>query len=128
MGQGYLLDSNAIIDFCGGKLPSGSMQKMSQIVDAGFHISSIVKIETLGFNGSEAGMQRLESFIALANMVYIDNEVIKKTIDLRKAQKVKLGDAIIAATAIVSNFDLLSHNLADFKNIPNLIVIDPYTL
>ncbi len=61
-------------------------------------------------------------------MFYINDDVIQKTIDLRKMQKIKLGDAIIAATALVYNFDLLSHNLADFKNVPSLKVVDPYTL
>ncbi len=50
MGQGYLLDTNAVIDYVGGKLPLVSMQKMNEIVDAGFNISPVVKIEALGFN------------------------------------------------------------------------------
>lgn len=50
MGQGYLLDTNAVIDYVGGKLPLVSMQKMNEIVDAGFNISPVVKIEAPGFN------------------------------------------------------------------------------
>ncbi|CAN5393106.1 hypothetical protein BH10BAC3_BH10BAC3_30350 [soil metagenome] len=40
----------------------------------------------------------------------------------------KLGDAIIAATALVHNLTLLSPNTADFKNITGLVVIDPHAL
>ncbi len=72
-------------------------------------------------------MQKLENMLNLADMFYINDNVIQKTIDLRKAHKIKLGDAIIAATALVYNFDLLSHNSVDFKNIPGLTVIDPYS-
>lgn len=39
-----------------------------------------------------------------------------------------MPDAIIAATALVYHHTLVSRNLADFKKIPGLIVIDPYTL
>ena len=50
MGQGYLMDTNAAIDYCGGKMPTVAMQKMHQIADNGFNISPIVKIEALGFD------------------------------------------------------------------------------
>ena len=73
-------------------------------------------------------MQKLEGLIALAKMFYIDDNIIQKTIDLRKAYKIKLGDAIIAATALEHNLNLLSRNLTDFKNIPKLTVIDPHSL
>jgi predicted nucleic acid-binding protein len=38
----------------------------------------------------------------------------------------KLGDAIIAATAIVRNLKLITNNTKDFLNIKNLKVIDPH--
>lgn len=55
MGQGNFLDSNAVIDYCGGKLPASSMLKMNDIVNNGFNISPVVKIETLGFQWSQRG-------------------------------------------------------------------------
>jgi predicted nucleic acid-binding protein len=39
-----------------------------------------------------------------------------------------LPDAIIAATAIVYNWALISRNTKDFKNIKGLKVIDPFAL
>jgi len=38
----------------------------------------------------------------------------------------KLGDAIIAATAIADNLILITRNVDDFKFIPNLKVLNPY--
>lgn len=128
MGQEYLLDSNVIIDYVGGKLPFSSMQKMNMVVNTGFNISPIVKIETLGFNGNMPDMNKLEALIDFANILYIDEAIIEKTIELRKAHKIKLGDAIIAATALVHSLDLMSRNLDDFKNIPGLTVTNPYFL
>ncbi len=52
--------------------------------------------------------------------------VVKQTILLRKQNKTKLPDVIIAATAIVFDLTLITRNTNDFKNIPNLTVINPY--
>jgi len=127
MGQGYQLDTNVVIDFCGGKLPSTAMQKMQEITDSGFSVSVIVQIEVLGFNGLPVDMQRLQSFLSFANMLYVTDEVIQSTIHLRKSNKIKLGDAIIAATAIVYKHSLITRNTKDFINLPGLTVIDPFT-
>ena len=58
MGQEFLMDTNAVIDYCGGKLSDAGMQKMHQIADNGFHISAIVKIEVMEFNGPPDDMQK----------------------------------------------------------------------
>lgn len=55
-------------------------------------------------------------------------DIVEQTIAIRKAHKTKLPDAIIAATAIVYDLTLITHNTQDFKNIPNLTVCDPHTL
>jgi predicted nucleic acid-binding protein len=128
MGQGFLMDTNAVIDYCGGKLPAAAMQKMHQITDDGFNISAVVKIEVLGFDGPPADMQKLEGLLSLADLLYIDDDVIQKTITIRKTKKMKLGDAIIAATAIICGLTLISRNISDFRSIDGLTVIDPHTL
>jgi predicted nucleic acid-binding protein len=45
-----------------------------------------------------------------------------------KYAKIKLPDAIIAATAIVNNFVLLSRNTKDFEGIEGLEIVNPYQL
>jgi predicted nucleic acid-binding protein len=86
------------------------------------------KIEVLGFDGPTDDMQKLEGLLSLADLLYIDDDVIQKTITIRKTKKMKLGDAIIAATAIIYGLTLISRNISDFKSIPGLTVIDPHTL
>jgi toxin FitB len=73
-------------------------------------------------------MQLLTEFIDTANIIPLDDAVTQKTIELRRIKKMKLGDAIIAATALVHGFVLVTRNTNDFKNIEGLTVIDPYTL
>ena len=64
--------------------------------------------------------------MSYAAIYHIDDEIIEKTIELRKKHKIKLPDAIIAATAIVNNFTLISHNFNDFQKITELNFIDSY--
>jgi hypothetical protein len=47
---------------------------------------------------------------------------------LRKKKKTKLPDAIIAATALELGLTLITRNIGDFKNIPNLKSINPWDL
>jgi len=52
----------------------------------------------------------------------IDNNVC---VEIRRTRKIKTPDAIIAATAIVNDFTLLTSD-SDFDHIPNLKVINPF--
>jgi predicted nucleic acid-binding protein len=54
----------------------------------------------------------------------LDENVVKQTIAIRKTHKIKLPDAVIAATALVYGLSLISRNEADFKKIPHLSRID----
>jgi predicted nucleic acid-binding protein len=129
MGQRYILDTNTIIDYVGDKLPQDSALIMDRLVDEELNVSIIAKIETLGFNGEESEMQKLKDFLSLSKIYYVDDVVADKTIYLRKTyRKLKLGDAIIAATAMANDLTLISRNTKDFENISGLTYINPYKL
>ncbi len=49
MEQGYLIDSNAVIDYLSGIIPEKGMEFMHVIIDQGPLISVITKIEVLGY-------------------------------------------------------------------------------
>ena len=70
----------------------------------------------------------LQSFIGDALVIELEQPIKLKTADIRKAHKIKLPDAIIAATAIIYGLTLISRNVGDFKGIPGLTVTDPHTL
>ena len=125
MGTRYLLDTNAVLDFMGKKLPAKSQLFLSEIIDNEINISAINKIELLGFSFVE---QTLIDFVSFAEVYPIDDETIDQTIDLRKKHKIKLPDAVIAATAIINDFTLITHNIKDFQKITELRVIDSYTV
>ena len=124
----YLIDTNAIIDYLGQKLPATSMEFMNQIIDKVPNISVISKIEVLGFNAPEQHYQLLSDFMCDDTVLDLTSSVVDTCIDIRKKNKTKLPDAIIAATAIVYDLVLITRNTSDFKNIQGLKLIDPYFL
>ena len=127
MGMNMLVDSNVIIDYVSNRIPEKSAKQLDIYFNSNFSVSIISKIEVLGFNTQEYELEQLESFIQLSSIVYIDEAVADKTIEIRRMKRIKLPDAITAATALVQNCILLSHNTTDFNKIEGLQVLDPYS-
>ena len=128
MGAQYLIDSNAVIDYLSGLLPSKGMDFLSEVVNDVPQVSVISKIEVLGYNAPSSAQQLLANFMKDAEILQLSEAIVSQTIEIRKAHKIKLPDAIIAATALVNRFALISRNKSDFKNIDGLTVIDPHLL
>ena len=128
MAQQYLADSNTIIDYVGNKMPEDALLLFDGYFNNSIIISIISKIEVLGFNGNPDELKHLANFINLADIIFIDNAIADKTIELRKSYRIKLPDAIIAATALVFNLILITRNIEDFKNINGINCLNPYTL
>lgn len=124
----YLIDTNAMIDYLGSKLPASGMHFMHKVIDAVPNVSVVTKIEVLGFNAPEQHYKTLSDFINDATVLDLTNNVVEASIEIRKKHKTKLPDAIIAATALVYDLDLISRNISDFKNIDGLKVTDPHSL
>ena len=122
-----LVDSNVIIDYVSNRIPEKIAKDLDIYFNRNFSVSIISKMEVLGFNTLDYELEQLESFIKFSSIIYIDEDVANKTIEIRRIKRIKLPDAIIAATALVKNCILLSHNTTDFKKIEGLQVLDPYS-
>jgi predicted nucleic acid-binding protein len=122
----YLIDTNAVIDYLGKKLPASGMDFMNRIIDAVPNVSVVTKIEVLGFNAPDEHYQLLVNFMGDATVLDLTNSVVDLCIDIRKKNRTQLPDAIIAATALVYDLNLITHNVSDFKHIKGLKVIDPH--
>lgn len=126
MGQGYLIDSNTAIDYLDDKLPDTSANLIDSIV---VQISVITRMELLAWSlATEEQIMILQQFINASIVYNLDESIILKSIEIRKANSIKLPDAIIAATAIVHKLKLITRNTSDFKKIQGLDHIDPYSL
>jgi predicted nucleic acid-binding protein len=124
MGTRYLIDTNTVIDFFNGKLPDQGRQLLSHAEPV---ISIITRIELFSSNNiTNEEILQLQRFVDFAVIHAVNLPVAIETIEIRKKYKVKLPDAIIAATAIVYDFTLITRNVSDFNKIENLKVVNPY--
>ena len=123
MGKKYLIDTNVLIEYLAGVLPDDVSVKIAAIIGEEFNISFVNKIEILGH---ASAVKEVVVFVDTANIFYINEEIIERTVSLRKISKIKLPDAILAATAITCDFVLLTRNTDDFKSIKNLKVENPW--
>jgi predicted nucleic acid-binding protein len=130
MGKRYLLDTNIVIYYLGGVLPKPAQQFTDEVLMHKVNLSVISKIELFSWIPlAQADLDNLKTFIANANVINLEDDIVSKTIFIRKYnKKVKLPDAIIAATCLAHNLTLISRNKTDFKDIDGLDLINPFDL
>ncbi len=126
MGQKFIIDSNVVIDFLSGKLPEKGMELIRQVVDDIPVISVITVIEVLGYKTSKEAEKLLSGFIKDSIVIELSEKVVQNSIKLRKDHKIKIPDAIIAASAITSGLKLITRNIKDFAGVKGIEVIDPH--
>jgi predicted nucleic acid-binding protein len=118
MGTRYLIDTCAVIKYLQNSFPEKGLLLLDSILDNECQISFITQIELLAWkNQEESSLLIFRQFIKGSKILYINEDIINKAIEIRKKTNVKLPDAIIAATALCYNFTLISDNDKDFKKI-----------
>ena len=125
--KNYLLDTNILIYYLAGDIPKKELVKIKNILNKSFNISIITKIELLGWNKhSPEGYKLAEEFIEFASVINITDEISDLTIKIKKNSKIKLPDAVIAATCLNDNLILVTRNDKDFKDIQDLEIYNPF--
>ena len=90
-------------------------------------ISIVTRIEVLGFHRLSAEEESgLREFLSRVETHALDDAVAARGIALRQQRKMGLGDAIIAATALVHGLTLVTRNVDDFKHVAGLEIINPF--
>ena len=126
MGQRYLIDTNIVIAYLNGTLPDIAAYLIEEERPC---ISVITRIELLVWrNASEEHISKMHEFINASIVFNLEEQIILKTIELRKQHRIKLPDVIIAATALTHNLQLITRNSEDFKNIGELQIITPFVV
>ena len=122
-GRKLLLDSNIVIYIAQKKLDPAVFIRVEDTLS----ISDITFMETLGFAFSNSAEKKeTENLLAILIRLSISEEVVQKTVELRQSHRIKLPDAIIAATALVHEQSLVTRNVTDFSAIKGLKVLDPF--
>lgn len=118
----YLIDSNIIIYSYSDQYK----YLRSILIDDHAYVSEISRVEVLGFHKL---LPEEESYFSdifkLNSPISLSRKVFDQAIIIRKAYHMKLGDALIAATALVHDLILYTRNLSDFERISGLKCINP---
>ncbi|WP_221900679.1 type II toxin-antitoxin system VapC family toxin [Bathymodiolus platifrons methanotrophic gill symbiont] len=112
----YFLDSNTIIYL------SKELIEIETIFsdDEEYAVSVITYMEVLGYDfDSNEEREFIEELLSSLTIIYIDEAISNKVIELKKVVKIKLPDAIICATTILYNSVLITNDIR-LKNIQEL--------
>ncbi|MCR9100737.1 MAG: type II toxin-antitoxin system VapC family toxin [bacterium] len=129
MGKEFLLDTNTLIYFLNGSFPEPAMDFLERILnEKGSVVSIITKIELLGWQTpNKAHISIVESLVKKSTIVPLNDLIAERAISIRRIRKVKLPDAVIAASAIFGDYTLISRNDKDFQGIPDLSYMNLFT-
>ena len=120
-GNSVLLDSNIIIYISKREIPLSFLDQFDE-----HYISIITYIEVLGYQFRDPKEEEfIREMLGVFSILYIDQTIANMAIKIRKEIRIKLPDAIIAATAKVSNLYLATRNIDDFKNI-DIQIANPF--
>ncbi|WP_353197624.1 type II toxin-antitoxin system VapC family toxin [Parapedobacter defluvii] len=126
MASGYLIDTSAVIKYLNGSFPEPALEFMDSIVDGASNLSFVSEIELQVWTPENPDdLSVYQQFVLNSIVIGVDDDIIAETIRVRKSHKIKLPDALIAATAIVNGLTLIADNDKDFLKVPALEYINP---
>jgi len=121
-----VLDSNILIYHLSGLLEGAAESMVKGAIGSGAVISVVSRIEILGWpDHTPESYDRAARLIGLVTEHPLTNVVVERCIAIRRQQRVRIPDAIIAATAIELGLPVMTHNTGDFGRIDGLRVMDP---
>ena len=122
-GRNLLLDSNIIIYLAQKKLLPDDFI----LPDDRLFVSDISLMETLGYAFSDpTEQQETEALLGVLVRLPIADAVVMKVIGIRQSRRMKLPDAIIAVSALLSDCTVVTRNVSDFAGIEGLEVLNPF--
>lgn len=108
-GIDHLLDSNIVIGLLKGDPAVVALALQSGLTLSRAGVSQITRMELLGFPAiTPAEEQATRALLNLCQVIGISDEIEAQAIRLRRSGGLKLPDAIIAATALVTGGRLLT--------------------
>jgi predicted nucleic acid-binding protein len=111
-GVSYLLDTNVILGMLKSNPEVMAMVSSMGLMSKQCAYSAITRMELLGYPGITTGEDSLiRQRLAKLTYLAITTEIEDKAIDLRRARRVKLPDALIASTAMIHGLTLLTMDI-----------------
>jgi len=108
-GIKYLLDTNIIIGMYERSQTVFDLLQSKEVTIAECAFSNITRMELLGFPEiSELEIQAIKNLLTKMQCLSINSTIENATINLKQQHRIKLPDAIILATALTHQLDLLT--------------------
>jgi predicted nucleic acid-binding protein len=118
-----LLDSNIIIY---SAQPENEFLRQL-IAERAPAVSAVSYVEVLGYHRiTETERRFFEVFFAEARVLPLAQPVLDEAVRLRQAKKIKLGDSLVAGTALLHDLTLVTRNVDDFTGIEGLRLLNPF--
>lgn len=118
----YLIDTNIIIYYLEGEQAAVSFLRTHR---GELAISSVTWMETLSYPLSADEEQVVLAFLHEFRLIEISSPVMELSVKVRRMKKMKLPDAIIAASAVHHDLILVTRNIKDFKGTA-VKTLDPF--
>jgi len=123
----YLIDTNILIYYFADAIPHKEVTIVEEIFKESFGISIITKIEFLGWGKhTKEGYEKAKEFLGYAKTIQLNNKIAELSIELKRKCKIKLPDAVIAATARYMDLILVTRNSKDFEDVDGLEIYNPF--
>jgi predicted nucleic acid-binding protein len=122
----WLLDTNVWIDAHAGQADAGRVFDQARAAQgAWIGFSAMTRLEALGYSSlSAADDKALRELLAHFEEVPVLPAVIEEAIRIRRLHRLKSPDAIVAATALLQQAEIITRNTTDFKKVTGLSVRD----
>lgn len=123
----HLFDSNILIYRLNDVLPPTASRRAETWTAEGAFVSVVTRIEVLGYPDQTPDQtRRAFALLDLFAELPLREPVVQSAIRLRRRQSIRLGDAIIAATALEHDLSLVTRNTGDFEWIDGLSLLNPF--
>jgi predicted nucleic acid-binding protein len=121
-----LFDTNIFIYHFNNQLTESGTALLREGIAGNGAYSVITRIEVLGYKQSESAESQAKQLLSKLVELPLTSEIAERTIAIRKNLRIKIPDAIIAATALEYSLQLVSRNEEDFSQIQDLKLVNPF--
>ena len=118
----YLLDTCILIDYLRGEQSVYDLLVNNPKIKLSMSTITMMELMIGALNKREVNY--IQKAFEKLDIIYIDKDISKMAeeliIEYSKSHNLQIDDAIIAATSIKMNIELITYNVSDFKFIPNI--------
>jgi len=122
--RSLIIDSNILIyHLKGEEVVTRTLTKWFR-EESHLFVSAITRVEVLAAPALEEGEEtKIQLLLDQFTLITVDAQIADIAARIRRMFHLKLGDSIIAATALLINADLVTRNVRDFRKIPLLEIV-----